>query len=430
MMTEHPWSEHTVAERLEHIIRRVQADTDDVKGVYTQLFHSDAESERSRERPEGSALSGALVSVKDLFDVAGFRTRAGTLFMRDDPKAIADAHPIANLRAAGATLVGHTNMTELAYSGLGLNPHYGTAQNSILPACIPGGSTSGGAISVARNLADIAIGTDTGGSLRIPAAFNNLVGFKPSQASVSRAGCKPLSTTLDSVGPIARTVSACKLAFDCMKTQATTLAPQQEAGLCVPTHYATEDMHPVIAEGFTAAVSLLSAAGLSIWSGRVPLLDQLASLPAWQFAAVESRAQYNDIFQNQPDQLDPRIASRMARADEVSAVEYRQTLNHRQMLASEFQQAFSERILLTPTVPVAVPTFAELDCDEAYFRINVLALRNPSIANVLAGCSVSLPFQHQGQPMGIMLTAPSGYDDYLLSMAARCEAVLAAASQA
>ncbi len=209
MTTSYPWTPDSAPIRLRDLQARLDSDDPTLRHVFTEIFHDPV----ARQSQANDPLNGALVSVKDLFDVAGHVTRAGSLFMADDTPAQIDALPIQRLRAAGAVLVGHTNMTEIAYSGLGLNPHYGTPDNALQPGCIPGGSTAGGAVSVALGVADIAIGTDTGGSLRIPAAFNGIVGFKPTQAAVSRLGCKALSQTLDSVGPMAASVETCRQAF-------------------------------------------------------------------------------------------------------------------------------------------------------------------------------------------------------------------------
>ena len=184
------WSAATGTDRLNQSLERVQSDVPAVQSVFTQTYSREAAIKSGNIK---SPLSGALVSVKDLFDVEGYVTRAGTVFMEDDAPATHSAPPVQQLRDAGALLVGHTNMTELAYSGLGINPHHGTPKNVLYPSAVPGGSTAGGAVSVALGLADIAVGTDTGGSVRIPAAFNGIVGFKPTQATVSREGCKSLS---------------------------------------------------------------------------------------------------------------------------------------------------------------------------------------------------------------------------------------------
>src|SRR5436305_7181670 len=164
-----------------------------------------------RVKAAPSRYAGIPVSIKDLFDIKGQVTRAGSRALDDSPPAEADAPVVARLRRAGFVVIGRTNMTEFAYSGIGINPHFGTPKGIWQRGAghVPGGSSSGGAVSVADGMAHAALGTDTGGSCRIPAAWNGIVGFKPTQRRVPLDGAVPLSTTLDSIGPIARTVKCC-----------------------------------------------------------------------------------------------------------------------------------------------------------------------------------------------------------------------------
>lgn len=417
------WSPETAAERLQAVEQRITSNEPALAHVFTQTFFDEARGQIERLGEQASSpLCGALISVKDLFDVEGFVTRAGTTFMAQDPAAKSDAPPIRHLRDAGGILVGHTNMTELAYSGLGLNPHYGTPDNALKSGCIPGGSTAGGAVSVAQGAADIAIGTDTGGSLRIPAAFNGIVGFKPTQSTVSRKGCKALSQSLDSVGPMARSVAACALAYSIMSGTDQTASRAVEPSFVVPTNYGMDDLAPEVASAFEDAVSRLSKAGYTITRGPVETLESLKSLAIWQFASIESRAEYDEAFRTHHDDIDPRISSRMARADEADAVSYRKTLNLRQDLIEQYLTEMGSKILLMPTVPVLPPSMASVADDAEYGRINLQALRNPSIANVMDCCSISLPFTESGNTIGIMLTATAGHDRSLLDLAETCVA--------
>ena len=419
---ENSWSPESAAGRLRGVHDRIQADQSDVRHVFTQLFTTaDAGFAASSS---GSPLAGALVSVKDLFDVAGYVTKAGTQFMRSDNAANKDATAIRKLREAGVSLIGHTNMTELAYSGLGINPHFGTPANALHPGCIPGGSTAGGAVSVALGLADIAIGTDTGGSLRIPAAYNGIVGFKPSQSAISRSGCKALSPTLDSVGPMAKSVYACKLAYQAMRDNEQAAHANDKPVFVVPDNFGMDDLDSSVAKGFDRAVQALAGAGYDIETRQVALLDTYKNLPIWQFSAVESRAEYDAAYTSCLELIDPRIASRMARADNVNAVEYRQLLNQRESLVQQHREQMRNTVLLMPTVPTVPPPFSAFNDDDNYFRLNLPALRNTSIANVMDGCSISLPCFQDEAPVGIMLTAPTWHDDWLLELAARCEQAL------
>lgn len=418
-----PWSSDTAPTRLNDIYTRLAQDPAELRHVFTHLFDQDP---APTSGPTDGPLAGALVSIKDLFDVQGHVTHAGTTFLKDTAPAAQDADVVAKLRAQGCVLVGHTNMTELAYSGLGLNPHYGTPENALYPGCIPGGSTSGGAISVARGLADVAIGTDTGGSLRIPAAFNGITGFKPSQSTVSQRGCFPLSRSLDSVGPMAKDVATCRAVWQAIAHPDVAAAKPIVPEFVIPTNFGMDDLEPEVRAGFDAAVAQLKDAGFVVTSEALPSLDAMKSLAIWQFSAVESRGEYDTPFQTQKDRLDPRVAVRMARADEVTAVAYRQTLNLRAALIDAFDHDLAGRVLLMPTVPILPPSFAAMEDDAEFGRVNLQALRNPTIANVMNGCSLSLPFEHAAHTIGVMLIATGLSDTSLLQLGEDCEGVFAA----
>jgi len=427
MKIQYAWATDTASERFADVKNRLNANEPGLKSVFTQTFFEQAQQQCNElAAKSNSPLSGSLVSVKDLFDVKGFVTKAGTTFMAGDSPATTDAAPIKSLRDAGSILIGHTNMTELAYSGLGLNPHFGTPENALTPGCIPGGSTSGGAVSVAQGIADIAIGTDTGGSVRIPAAFNGIVGFKPSQNSVSRNGCKALSRTLDSVGPLARTVAACDIAYRTMSLDTHSTDLQVDKTLIVPTNYGMDDLQSPVESAFEESVRKLKAGGYKIEHKTVAALEALKTFPAWQFASVESRAEYNDAYQHKRDSMDPRIVgpTRMGRADEVDAITYRQTLNLRQQLIEQYQIEMGSKVLLMPTVPILPPSFLSLQNDEEYSRVNIQVLRNTSIANIMDCCSISLPTTHKGATIGVMMTVCNGHDLNLLTLASDCEKIL------
>lgn len=419
-----PWSPETTAQRLTKTQKRIQADDPQLRSIFTQTFFEQAQAQTKDLKDfANSHLCGAIVSVKDLFDVKGFVTKAGTKFMALNEPARSDALSIKNLRNAGAVFIGHTNMTELAYSGLGLNPHYGTPENAIVAGAIPGGSTAGGAVSIARGIADIAIGTDTGGSLRIPAAFNGIVGFKPSQNAISRKGCKPLSPSLDSVGPMARTVKACALAFEILSGDQQCNAKQVEPEFIIPTNYGMDDLDPVVDAAFQSAIAELKKQGFKVEEKAINALEELKTLPIWHFSAIESRGEYDEAYQNQRHLIDPRVASpmRMGRADEVDAITYRKTLNQRHELIEKYNDEIGSKILLMPTTPILPPSLASMESDEEYGRVNLQVLRNPSIANVMDCCSISLPFEHEGAIIGVMLTAASGNDLSLLDLSEKIE---------
>jgi len=385
--------------------------------VFTELFEYQA--------PQQGPLTGSIISIKDLFDVAGYKTQAGSVFI-DHKKAITDAGAVAALREAGASFIGHTNMTELAYSGLGLNPHYGTPDNPIISGRIPGGSTSGGAVSVALGIADVALGTDTGGSLRIPAAFCGVTGFKPSQQTVSRKGSLPLSDELDSVGPIANSVEECELLWKILSGDIASESEKQpdlsQLTLVVPTNFGMNELDPLVEQGFTEVLARLEAGGVTIKHRFVEALEAYKTLPVWQFSAFECDTYYGEHYDLNKVEMDPRVASRVARAKTMNANDFAQTKAAREAFIQGVENQEANTVFLLPTVAVLAPKLADLEENAEYDRLNLLCLRNTSLANVLNGCSVSLPFRFQNEPMGLMLTANNGMDQQILDLAKVLEA--------
>lgn len=381
---------------------------------FTQVFDDPVQGE--------GCLSGLNVAVKDLFDVRGYVTRAGTVVRKDTSPAPQDAVAVARLRNAGAGLIGHANMTEFAYSGLGLNPHYGTPLTPLGAGCIAGGSTSGGASAVARGVADIALGTDTGGSVRIPAAFCGLFGFKPTAHSIPRDGAVALSHSLDSVGVLTRDAGLLRPALNVLRDTALPDAAMPRA-VIVPENFGMDELDAEVAEAFEAGLSALAAAGVAVRRLSLDIFDRYRALPVWQFSAVESRAHHGAHFDTARATLDPRVASRMARADGVAATDYARTLVAREALIAQAAQLFGDTPLALPSVAIMPPQLDALSDDATYDRINLLALRNTSFGNVIDGCSVSIPLtQYPGA--GLMLTAAAGADAMLLTMAETVHGVL------
>jgi aspartyl-tRNA(Asn)/glutamyl-tRNA(Gln) amidotransferase subunit A len=380
-----------------------------------------------------SAYAGIPVSVKDLFDVLGDVTTAGSVLLRTDPPARRDAAIVARLRAAGFIVIGRTNMTEFAYSGLGLNPHYGTPLNPWARASgrIPGGSSSGAAVSVTDGMAHGAIGTDTGGSCRIPAAFCGIVGFKPTAHRVPRTGCYPLSSTLDSIGPLARSVACCAtldavLADEPLRT----LAPIPVAGvrLAVPQSYVLEDIDAVVAAAFERALKAIARAGAHVSELPLNELTQLSQLNSkGGFSAAEVYARHTRLIAEHSAAYDPRVLTRILRGREQSAADYLEL----QRLRVDFIERVSAHLapydaMLLPTVPICAPRTDEVAEDGAYTRLNALALRNPAVVNFLDGCAISLPCHEPGTaPVGLMLAGGRDSDHQLLALAAGIEQTLA-----
>ncbi|MFI8622382.1 amidase family protein [Marinomonas sp. NPDC078689] len=387
----------------------------DTKGqaVFTELF--------DYVEPQQGPLNGAIISIKDLFQVQGYKTQAGSVFI-DPQLAEEDAAAVALLRKAGASFLGHTNMTELAYSGLGLNPHYGTPDNPIKPGRITGGSTSGGAASVALGVVDAALGTDTGGSLRIPAAFCGLTGFKPSEQTVSRQGCLPLSDSLDSVGPLAKTVEECELLWYLLSeasesTATPTRTDLSQLTLVIPSNFGMDGLDVVVEQGFEHAIARLEASGVKVERRAVEAFEDYKKLPVWQFSAFECQAYYGTRYALAEAEIDPRVASRIARAATISEKEFQQTQMARQTFIQRMAIEEPNTVFLLPTVAIVAPKLSDFSQDAEYDRLNLLCLRNTSLANVLNGCSISLPLCYQNEPMGFMLTAGNGMDQQILDLA-------------
>jgi aspartyl-tRNA(Asn)/glutamyl-tRNA(Gln) amidotransferase subunit A len=379
-----------------------------------------------------SQFAGIPISVKDLFDVKGQVTRAGSRVLASRPAAERDAESVARLRRAGLVVIGRTNMTEFAFSGLGVNPHYDTPRNPWERAAerIPGGSSSGAAISVTDGMAYAGLGTDTGGSCRIPAAFTGLVGYKPTADSVPLTGAIPLSTSLDSIGSIARTVACCAAMHAILSdTSIPALGEQRVSGLRlgVPKTFVLDGMDRVVDRAFEAAISRLSTQGAKIEEFDLP---ELTDIPAINhkggFGAAESFAWHRKLMEKHAALYDPRVLTRIHRGAEQNAADYIDLLAERAALIAAVEKKIARfDALALPTVPIIPPKLSELVDDAEYSRINLLALRNPTVINMVDGCAISLPVHEAGAaPVGLMLAMPRGSDARLLQIAAAVERAL------
>lgn len=384
-----------------------------------------------------SPIAGLPVSVKDLFDIAGEPTTAGSRVLADAPPARRDATIVARLRRAGAAIVGRTNMTEFAFSGLGLNPHYGTPRSPWDRATgrIPGGSSSGAAVSVSDGMAIAAIGTDTGGSVRLPAAFCGLVGFKPTAARIPRDGCLPLSHSLDSIGPLARTVTDCVIVDsiisgdDAMAAIAPT--PRAAITLALPGTVLLDDLDPAVARAFERALAHLSAAGCRIVETPLAPIARVGELTAnGGFAAAEAWAQFRTLLASREQEFDPRVARRMRRGEAITGADYVDLVAARRALVAEMN-ALTEPFtaVVSPTIACLPPPIDELARDDQrYAEANMRILRNTTVANYLDRCAITLPCAAPGEPpVGLMLMGARLGDRALLAAALSVEAILAAA---
>jgi aspartyl-tRNA(Asn)/glutamyl-tRNA(Gln) amidotransferase subunit A len=382
-----------------------------------------------------SPLAGIPVSIKDLFDIEGEVTRAGSRVLADALPATADATAVARLRRAGAVFVGRTNMSEFAFSGLGLNPHYGTPRSPYRRDVkgderIAGGSSSGAAASVADGMAAIALGTDTGGSIRIPAALCDLTGFKPTASRIPTQGGVPLSTTLDSFGPIGLTVACCALVDRILAGREPAVPPTRPLDgvrLGVLTNYVTEGVAEPVANAFAAALGHLSAAGALVEDVRFAPLDRFAEISRFAFANIEAYAWHRPLLQAHAGQYDPRVLARILKGQSASAADYLDLLQARAAMIDSARVMWRRfDAIVCPTVPVPPPRVAELEHDDEVFgKTNALILRNPTVFNFLDTCALSLPCHPRGEaPVGLMLAAAPLADDALLSIGRAVEAVL------
>lgn len=398
-----------------------------IENIFTELFEKDFDVQLNEiSQLENGLLKGLIISVKDLFDVKGYITRGGTKFLKPDI-SLSDAKCISNIRKAGGLLLGHTNMTELAYSGLGINPHYGTPDNPIYPGAVPGGSTSGGAVSVVLDLSDIAIGTDTGGSTRIPAAFTGITGFKPTQDSISRDGVLTLSSSLDSVGLMAKNVELCKLGFHAMRgkiNEKQEKSQNKNPKLIIPSNFGFENIDTEIKVAFDFAKKKIAESGFEVIEMNVPVLDLYKKVPIWQFASVECATEYFYLYDQKKHLIDPNVLRRIERANEVMAVEYNLLQKIRVDLIKEFNKFLKNNFLLMPTVTIKPPLLEKCKDSEFYDEANLISLRNTTLANYMNGCSISIPYFENKKPIGIMLNATTNEDDYLLRISSEIEKIL------
>jgi aspartyl-tRNA(Asn)/glutamyl-tRNA(Gln) amidotransferase subunit A len=379
-----------------------------------------------------SRFAGIPVSIKDLFDIRGQVTRAGSRALEDSAPAEADAPVVARLRRAGFIVIGRTNMTEFAYSGIGINPHYGTPKSTWQRSVghVPGGSSSGAAVSVADGMAHGALGSDTGGSCRIPAAFNGIVGFKPTQRRVPLEGGVPLSFTLDSFGPLARTAQCCAVLDAVLADEPVQpLQPRAIKGmrLAVLTTVALDDLDDEVARTFERALETLSRQGALIERIAVPeFLDVGVMNTKGGFAAAESYAWHRYLIASHGDVYDPRVSSRILRGETISAADYIDLLEARKsLIARSTVRLAPYDALVMPTTAITPPRIADLADDKAFTKANLLSLRNCTLINMIDGCAISLPCHREGEvPVGLMLAASGGSDRRILELAAAMEAVI------
>jgi aspartyl-tRNA(Asn)/glutamyl-tRNA(Gln) amidotransferase subunit A len=433
-----PRSRRDIKSRLavEQALAAIKDPSGEGKRVFLKVHERDALAAADRVDPNGSTgvLSGIPISIKDLFDEAGVVTTGGSTFLREEPPATRDCPVVERLRRAGAIIIGRTNLTEFAYSALGINPHYGTPKCAFDRATgrVPGGSTSGGAISVADGMAAAAIGTDTGGSVRIPAALNGLVAFKPTAQRVPRDGVLPLSTSLDSVGPIAKSVEECILLDAVLSGENNSVELNTSVTglrLAVPATVFLDDLSPPVADAFASALSRLSSAGAKIIDVPMKEFAQAAEVnPRGAISSYEAYSFHKQWIGEHRDQYDPRVLARILPGESITTETYKEILKSRERFIDTINTvATGYDALLMPTVPDIAPTIAEATKDdESYFRLNSRLLRNPSIVNLFDGCALSIPCHEPGTaPVGLMIAGTQNTDLHILMVGDAIERTIA-----
>jgi aspartyl-tRNA(Asn)/glutamyl-tRNA(Gln) amidotransferase subunit A len=392
---------------------------------------ADAADARAKNGVSLGPLDGAIVSIKDLFDVAGEPTRAGSKVLAEEAKpADADAAIVRRLRAGGAVIVAKTNMTEFAYSGIGANPHFGTPGNPRDRTRVPGGSSAGAGVAPADGMCEIAIGTDTGGSVRIPAALCGVTGFKPSKRRVPTQGAFPLSFTFDSIGPLALSVADCAKADAVMAGEEfSPAAPVALEGLRLgmPQGMPLAALDDTVAKAFNAAIARLDGAGARISREDLSsLFDEMDAVNAkGGIPPPEACAVHRERVARRGTEIDPNVRVRIERGCAVAAADYVNMLRERARLVRVMDARLAALdALVLPTTPIVAPTIAEVADTKTFFAQHNMLIRNTSFGNFFDLCGVSLPLK-AALPVGLMLVARNGHDHRLLRMAAALEKALA-----
>jgi aspartyl-tRNA(Asn)/glutamyl-tRNA(Gln) amidotransferase subunit A len=402
--------------------------------VFTRKLYDEGRHAAASADPR-QLLAGLAFTAKDLFDIAGQATPAGSVVLAHGPAAKADAAAVARLRAAGGALLGRTNMTEFAFSGVGVNPHHGTPVNpkDVATPRIPGGSSSGAAVSVATGASFIGLGSDTGGSIRIPAALNGIVGFKNTARLVPTEGALPLSTTLDTVCALTRSVRDAITAHEILAARRVTAgnAPLAAYRLAVVKDLFLDGLDPVVATAFDRTLKTLRDAGAHIEEIGLPHLADLASINSTGgFSAAEAYAWHRLLMERSGAGYDSRVAQRILKGASMKAHEYIELCHARRDWIVRMERSLASfDAVLSPTVPITAPSIASVapgeQRDSEFFRVNAMLLRNPSVINMLDGCAISIPC-HAGDelPVGLMLWHGALRDDAVLAVALQAEHAL------
>jgi len=428
----------TARQLVENCLEKIEAPDGEGGRAFVRVYAEEARASadamdalRKVARAPGK-LAGVPISVKDLFDVAGERTAAASKVLASANAAASHSTVVARVLAAGLIPMGRTNMTEFAFSGIGINPHFGTPKSPWKrnEGHVPGGSSSGAAVSVADGMALAGLGTDTGGSCRVPAAFCGIVGYKPTARRVPLDGVLPLSPSLDSVGPLANTSRCCAAIDAVLAGEPLPDVPKLELRglrLAVPGNMVLDEMEAPVAEAFSRALNRLGNLGVRITHLAFPQFDAIAAAnAAGGFAAAEAHAWHREYLADQPEVYDRRVRVRIERGESMTAGDMVRLIRTRREIMSSMDRATAPYdAVVMPTCPILPPRIADLDDDAAFARMNTLALRNTSLGNFLDRCAISLPAHRPGEaPVGLMLMGETGGDGRLFALAAAVEGVL------
>jgi len=394
---------------------------------------ADASDARIRAGNSLGPLDGAIVTIKDLFDVAGEVTRAGSKVLAEEMKpATADAPVVKRLRAAGGVIVAKTNMSEFAFTGIGINPHFGTPGNPADRARAPGGSSSGAAVAAADGMCEIAIGSDTGGSCRIPAALCGVVGFKPSRQRIPIDGAFPLSQSLDSIGSLARCVAECANA-DAVMAGETPWALEQESlsglRIGVAQGLPLENLDDTVGKRFPAALGRLEQARARLSDEKLTQIDDMMRvLSRASILVAEVYAIHRERLARRGADVDPIVRGRIEKGRDISAADYSETVRARAALICAMDARLADLdVLVMPTCPTVAPRLDEVGEPKAFMARNALLLRNTTIVNFFDLTAISLPLPRAGGlPTGLMLIARNGQDHRLFRIAAAVERLFTA----
>lgn len=421
------------ADQMELAIKAAESPSN--RHVFLRTMFEEARKGSSATGVERLPLAGLAISTKDLFDLKGQTTAAGSTVLKGAPPALTDCAAVARLKAAGGVVIGRTNMVEFAFSGVGVNPHFGTPANggcSDLPR-VPGGSSSGAAVSVATGSSFIGLGSDTGGSIRIPAALNGIVGFKNTARLVPTTGAYPLSFTMDTVCALTRSVRDAMLAHEVLSAQRVVRsdAPLANYRLAVVKPLMLDAMDATVSRAWERSLRQLRAAGARVHEIDLSALNDLPAINATGgFSPAEAYALHYPMLAQHEGQYDPRVLARIMRGSTMTAREYIDLQAARRNWIANVEQALSEfDAVVSPTVPIVAPPIADVEPgagrDGRFFEVNGLLLRNTAVVNMLDGCAISIPCHLPGElPVGLMVWGVALQDDVVLNIAAQVEKLL------